>query len=183
MPTPDQAPGDPDFGGTPTLFTATINGVPRRLVGAVHKNGLYYAWDRNNLAAGPVWQSSIAEPSGSPRTIVSASWDGTSIFVGGGGTVINGQSCYGNISALDPATGAFVWRSCQTSFMTGGLTEVPGLLIEGVGAGGDVKFINTLNGATVRTYNTKSTVMGEVTVRDGVVYIPLANGNLIALGQ
>ncbi len=183
VPQAEQQYGDEDFGGTPTLFDATINGVRRPLVGAINKNGLFYAWDRNDLAAGPVWQSTVAEPSGSPRSIVSASYDGTYIYAGGGGATINGQSCYGNISALDPATGAFVWRSCQTSFMTAGITEVPGLLIEGVGAGGDIKFINTANGATVFKYNTKSTVQGEVTVRDGVLYVPLSNGNLIALGQ
>ncbi|HEY7138106.1 MAG TPA: IPT/TIG domain-containing protein [Acidimicrobiia bacterium] len=182
VPAFEQVFGDEDFGGTPTLFTATIGGVRRSLVGALNKDGLFFAWDRNNLAAGPVWQSTIADPSGSPRSIVSASWDGKYLYVGGGGAIINGVSCYGNISALDPATGAFVWRSCQTSFMTAGLTEVPGLLIEGVGAGGDIKFINTANGATVFTYNTKSTVQGEVTVSNGILYVPLANGNLIALG-
>ena len=107
--------GDADFGGTPTLFTATINGAPRALVGAINKDGLFFAWDRNNLAAGPVWQSTIADPSGSPRSIVSASCDGTRLYVGGGGATINGTSCYGNISALDPATGAFIWRSCQAA--------------------------------------------------------------------
>jgi polyvinyl alcohol dehydrogenase (cytochrome) len=182
VPASEQVFGDEDFGGTPTLFTATIGGVRRPLVGALNKDGLFFAWDRSNLAAGPVWQSTIADPSGSPRSIVSASWDGKYLYVGGGGAIINGVSCYGNISALDPSTGAFVWRSCQTSFMTAGLTEVPGLLIEGVGAGGDIKFINTANGATVFTYNTKSTVQGEVTVSNGILYVPLANGNLIALG-
>ena len=183
VPESEQVFGDEDFGGTPTLFTANINGVQRALVGALNKNGLYFAWDRNNIAAGPVWQSTIADPSGSPRSIVTASWDGRYLYVGGGGATINGASCYGNISALDPSTGAFVWRSCQTSFMTAGLTEVPGLLIEGVGAGGDIKFINTDNGATVFKYNTKSTVQGEVTVNNGILYVPLANGNLVALGQ
>lgn len=67
--------------------------------------------------------------------------------------------------------------------MTAGLTEVPGLLIEGVGAGGDIKFLNTANGATVFTYNTMSTVQGEVTVSNGILSVPLGNGNLIALGQ
>jgi polyvinyl alcohol dehydrogenase (cytochrome) len=183
VPTSEQQSGDADFGGTPTLFTATINGVPRALVGALNKDGLFFAWDRSNLAAGPVWQSTIADPSGSPRSIVSASWDGKYLYVGGGSAIINGASCYGNIDALDPATGAFIWRSCQTSFMTAGLTEVPGLLIEGVGAGGQIKFLNTANGATVLTYNTGSMVQGEVTVSNGVVYVPLTNGNLVALGQ
>ncbi len=174
--------GDMDFGGTPTLFNATINGVPRALVGAINKDGLFFAWDRSDLAAGPVWQSTVADPSGSPRSIVSAAWDGTYLYVGGGGAIINGTSCYGNISALDPATGAFIWRSCA-DFMTAGITEVPGMIIEGQGAGGRLVFLNTANGATLHTYNTKSTVQGEVTVRNGIVYVPLANGNMVALGQ
>ncbi len=51
------------------------------------------------------------------------------------------------------------------------------------GAGGNVVFLNTANGATVLTYNTHSMVQGEVTVSNGIVYVPLTNGNLIALGQ
>ena len=67
--------------------------------------------------------------------------------------------------------------------MTAGFTEVPGLLIEGTGAGGRIMFLNTANGATITNYNAKSMVQGEVTVSNGIVYVPLANGNLIALGQ
>ena len=48
----------------------------RSLVGALNKNGLFYAWDRNDLAAGPVWQTRIADPAGGPLSIVSAAWDG-----------------------------------------------------------------------------------------------------------
>ena len=51
---------DGDFGASPMLFTATIGGVSRQLVGAENKNGVYYALDRDNLAAGPVW-SFVAE--------------------------------------------------------------------------------------------------------------------------
>jgi hypothetical protein len=181
VPTSEQTFGDEDFGGTPTLFTATINGVQRQLVGALNKDGLFFAWDRGDVAAGPVWQSTTADPSGSPRSILSAAWDGKYLYVGGGSAIINGASCYGNLSALDPATGGFIWRSCQ-DFMTGGITEIPGMIIEGTGAGGQVKFLNTANGATVLTFNSGSMVQGEVTVSNGVVYIPQANGNLMAAG-
>jgi hypothetical protein len=99
------------------------------------------------LSAVGMWRSTIADPSGSPRSIVSASFDGTRPYVGGGGATINGTSCYGNVSALDPATGAFIWRSCQ-DFMTAGFTVVPGILTEGTGAGGRIMFLNTANGAT-----------------------------------
>ncbi len=41
--------GDGDFGGSPTLFTATINGKTVPMVGACNKNGIYYG-----LGPGPV---------------------------------------------------------------------------------------------------------------------------------
>ena len=51
-----QAGFDLDFGATPTLFSATTaNGVSEPLVGAENKNGVYYAFDRQDLSAGPVW--------------------------------------------------------------------------------------------------------------------------------
>jgi polyvinyl alcohol dehydrogenase (cytochrome) len=175
--------GDADFGATPTLFTATINGVARSLVGALNKNGIFYAWDRSNLAAGPLWQSTVADPSGSPRSIASATWDGTRLYVGAGGTTLNGTSCYGNLSALDPATGAFVWRTCVPGFMSAGITVVPGVLIEPYGAGGNLLFLDPATGATLRLYTMTSRADGEVTVSNGIVYVALQQGNLIALGH
>ena len=134
-PLSEQVFGDEDFGGTPTLFTATINGVPRARVGALNKDGLFFAGDRNNVAVGPVWQSSVADPKRQPALD----------RLGQLGREVHlrwrrrrddhGASCYGNISALDQATGAFVWRSCQTSFMTVGLTEVSGDTHRGCGCG------------------------------------------------
>ncbi|MDQ6660594.1 MAG: PQQ-binding-like beta-propeller repeat protein, partial [Chloroflexota bacterium] len=40
---------DSDFGATPTLFTATYGGSSHDMVGAVNKNGTYYAFDRTSL--------------------------------------------------------------------------------------------------------------------------------------
>ena len=67
--------------------------------------------------------------------------------------------------------------------MTSGITEVPGMLIMGYGATGEVLFINSTNGNIVSTYSPAAVVEGETTVSNGVVYVPLANGTLIALGQ
>jgi hypothetical protein len=183
VPVASQAAGDADFGATPTLFTATINGQVRSLVGAVNKDAIFYAWDRNNPSAGPVWQSTIATASGSPiiGSIVSASWDGTTLYVGGGQTTINGASCMGSIDALNPSTGAFIWRNCQPFPMFSGLTVVPGIIVQG-NLGGTVTFTSTATGATLFTYNTGvSEVQGECAVSNGVVYIPLDDGQLVAL--
>jgi polyvinyl alcohol dehydrogenase (cytochrome) len=183
VPQSAQSYGDADFGNTPTLFTATINGVARSLVAALNKNGIEYAWDRTNLAAGPVWQATIGDPSGSPRNIVSAAWDGTRLYVGGGGAIINGTSCYGNLGALDPATGAFLWRACIPGFMNGAITVVPGLLLEGSGAVGKLNILDTATGTILRVFSMPARSDGEVTVSNGIIYASLSNGNLIAIGQ
>ena len=105
------------------------------------------------------------------------------VYVGGGNTIINGTSCYENISALNPATGAFIWRTCIQGSMTSGITEVPGVMIMGYGATGEIVFLNTTNGANLFTYAPAAGVEGETMVWNGVVYVTLNNGNLIALGQ
>ena len=48
---------DGDWGSSPTLFNDTKG---RQLVGAGQKDGGYYAFDRDDLAAGPVWIAPIA---------------------------------------------------------------------------------------------------------------------------
>jgi outer membrane protein assembly factor BamB len=124
---------DGDFGTTPTLFSATINGSSRALVGAANKNGIYYAFDRRNIAAGPVWES---EPiATSPDTIASSAWDGSQLYVAGHNATINGTSCESNLRAINPSTGAFVWSDC----LSGGgadaaVTAVPGVVFEGLGS-------------------------------------------------
>ena len=52
---PNQQSPDSDTGATPMLFTASIDGIERKLVGTENKNGVYYVLDRTDLAAGPVW--------------------------------------------------------------------------------------------------------------------------------
>jgi hypothetical protein len=183
VPRSAQQTGDSDFGSTPVLFSATINGVARNLVGCLNKNGIFYAWDRTNLAAGPVWQSTVAEPSGSPRSIASAAWDGKYLYVAAGGVALNGTSYFGNISALDPTTGAFVWRTGVLGFMSAGITLVPGLLIEPYGAAGHLLFVDPATGNTLRDYGTKNREDGEVQVWNGIIYVSDDTGNLIAIGQ
>ena len=137
VPKSAQVFGDPDFGATPTLFTATINGVARSLVGALNKNGIFYAWDRTNLAAGPVWQSTVADPSGSPRSIASAAWDGTRLYVGAAAPPSTARAATRTSRPSTPPPGAFLWRTGVQGSMSAGITEVPGVLIEPYGAGGN----------------------------------------------
>ena len=60
---------------------------------------------------------------------------------------------------------------------------VPGVIVEGT-LGGTVLFLNAATGATLLNYKTGvSEVQGECAVSNGIVYIPLDDGALVALGQ
>lgn len=107
--------------------------------------------------------------------------DGTTLYVGGNNADINNVTCTGNLFVLNPATGAIEWRNCMSGTVFGALTEVPGLIVTGSGTA--VEFINTTTGATVSSFNTASEIQGEITVSNVVVYVPLMNGSLVALGQ
>jgi hypothetical protein len=183
VPQSAQQTGDSDFGSTPVLFTATINGTALNLVGCLNKNGIFYAWNRANLAAGPVWQSTVAQPSGSPRSIASTAWDGTRLYVAAGGVTLNGTAYFGNISALDPTTGAFLWRTGVQGFMSAAVTIVPGVLIEPYGAAGHILMLDPATGNTLRDYPTSQREDGEVQVSNGVIYASDDTGDLIAVGQ
>ena len=176
-----QQGADGDFGSTPTLFTATINGSPVSMVGTVDKNGVFYAFDRSKVGSGPVWQTrlTLGSGNGDPAvgSIVSAAWDGSRLYVGGGNT----SSCTGTIDALNPNSGAFVWQSCQSSHMFAAITAIPGVVVEGT-IGGSLVFLDSASGATLFTYDAASQIQGEATVSNGIVYVAVANGSLVALG-
>jgi outer membrane protein assembly factor BamB len=103
---------DSDFGGSPTIFTATIRGIRTPMVGACNKNGYYYAWKSNALSAGPVWKLKIAQHNNTTGDCdAGAIWDGANLYVGGPRTTIGGISYRGSMRKLDPATGATVWAT------------------------------------------------------------------------
>jgi polyvinyl alcohol dehydrogenase (cytochrome) len=118
---PSEVTGDGDFGGSPTLFTATINGTATPMVGACNKNGLYYALRRSNMTR--VWQIRIGVKS-SDKVLAqcqsAAAFDGTSLYMTGPGTTIGGTAFRGALERIDPATGAISW---QTGLPNGVLTS------------------------------------------------------------
>ncbi len=107
----NQQNGDSDFGTTLTLFQETINGVPTNMIGAANKDGIYYAFDRSNITAGPVWEVRIAVNGECPQcgggSVSSSAWDGHTLYMGGGRTTINGHACQGSVRALNPNTITF----------------------------------------------------------------------------
>jgi polyvinyl alcohol dehydrogenase (cytochrome) len=148
---------DGDFGASPMLFSATIGGVNRQLVGAENKNGVYYALDRDNLAAGPVWtyvaQNAAAVASTAcqnQNTISSSAWAGPGTPVMVAGLALSGSSCIGTMAALNPATGQPEWQVSLQGEIVGAVTEVPGLVA--VGSGSHVDVLSSSTGATLFSY-------------------------------
>ena len=117
---------DSDFGGSPTMFTATIGGVSTPMVGICNKNGLYYAFAQDDLAAGPAWSTRITVPypGGAKECDAAAVWDGTRLIEGGGAqTTIGGTVYQGSVQALDPAAGTPLWQTGLPGTIVGSPTE------------------------------------------------------------
>lgn len=184
---PDGA--DLDFGSTPALFTATINGVTHSMLGIGNKDGQYYALDRNAMHSGPLWHATIASAGSCPQcgsgTISPAAWDGSRLYVAGGHTSINGVTCAGSLSALSPS-GSFIWRHCMQDGPVLGAVSVsgsPGVAL--VGQGRYLMGIRTSDGATIFRFldlHSGSNFWGSPSVSGGGVFIGNMDGNLYSLG-
>jgi outer membrane protein assembly factor BamB len=178
----NQRVSDSDWGSTPTLFSAKIDGKLVSLVGSADKNGIFYALDTVDLANGPVWEFQVAVAGDCPQcgqgSISPAAWDGTTLYVAGGTTQVGSTECKGSVSALDPATGEALWRDCEPGVVLGALTEVPGLLF--VTAGADLEALATHNGAALFSAATPggSPYDAPATVSGSRVWAGNTNGKL-----
>lgn len=175
-----QRVADSDFGATPTLFRARIHGKPTELVGAASKNGIYYAFRRGDVAAGPVWET--ARISSAPETIASSAWDGVHLYVAGQTATLGGRRCEATIRAIDPSTGKFAWQDCvHGGAPNAALTAVPGVVFEP--AGSVLYGLRASDGATLFTFQDTSFnwFFAPATVVDGTLYIGNSDGKLYAL--
>lgn len=180
---------DTDFGSTPTLFTATINGTLTSMVGVPNKNGVYYAFNRNLIHVGPVWRARIAAGGACPTcgdgSISPSAWDGATLYVAGGRTTIGGVNCAGSLRALNPATGSFIWEHCMLAGpVLGAVTAVPGVVV--VGEGTFVIVVDTVTNQTLfrfRDTNKGSAFFGSASISNGMLYIGNMDDNLYALGM
>lgn len=177
VPKADQI-ADSDFGATPTLFEA--NGTP--MVGIVNKNGVYYAFDRGNLDAGPVWSTRVSyERSVQPLGV--AAYDGSDLYVSGGEVVIDGVTCLKSMWKLNPANGAVVWNRCELDGGLGAVSMVPGVVLEGTSY--QVSLYSAATGALLYEYtdsNPNSSFWGSGSFSDGQIFFGNKDGNMYALG-
>ena len=169
---------DSDFGSTPVLFS-TSGGTP--MVAVANKNGLLYAFDRDDLSAGPVWQFRVDDAS-EPQLAPSA-YDGQYIYAAGGTNTINGTSCKGGLYKVDPTTGTAVWAECTPGWTQGAVSMDPGLVVIGTGVSFEVYASDT--GNLLYTYTDKATnsaFTSSASIANGQILFGNRDGKLIAVG-
>lgn len=129
---------DLDFGTSPMIFSDNLG---RTLVGANHKNGVFYTFLLNNISAGPIWTKSTGTNVG-----MMSAYDPT--FGSGGTLFIAGSSS--RIFAVDPATGTDRWPAITVGTMHGNMALANGMLFVNTGTTG-VKIYSESSGALLRT--------------------------------
>jgi outer membrane protein assembly factor BamB len=85
-----------------------------RSIGACDKNGDFYAFTANPLGGSPLWTDMIAAPDGTTGScFASADWNAPAgdLYVSGGATTIGTTSYGGSVDEVNPATGAYIWRT------------------------------------------------------------------------
>lgn len=183
---PSQHGIDSDFGATPTLFTAATGGKSRAMVGLSDKNGVYYAFNRAHIAAGPVWQARIAIGGPCPEcgqgAVSPSAWDGRYLYIAGGNLILNGRKCRGTLRAVRPATGALIWRLCVPyGAVLGAVTAVPGVVV--VGSSRRLLAVNARTGATLFRFidTTRGAIFwGAASFSNGALYAANQDGRLYA---
>jgi outer membrane protein assembly factor BamB len=176
---------DSDFLATPTIFTAHINGALTTMVGAVNKNAIYYAFNASKIASGPVWEDRLGPGSECPQCggagIAPSAFDGRVLYLGGPAGTINGTACNGSLQAVNPATGAYLWRDCLGSSSLGAVMATPGVLF--LNHGRKVSAYNAGTGALLFTYfdmSSSSNFWGTPSVANGWLYDGNMDGTFFA---
>jgi outer membrane protein assembly factor BamB len=180
---------DGDFGGTPVPFAATIGGTRTLLVGACNKNGIFYVWRRQSLAAGPVWQVRIGGPAGGGNSCLAAGvWDAANahLFIAGNRTTIAGTSYLGSVRQVNPATGAFVWERGLPGVVLGtpalnGSGVLAAATYDGTAANNAAYLIDASTGAVRKTIDIGGQkVFGQPVFADPYLLIATSTGGLRA---
>ncbi|HEY7350450.1 MAG TPA: PQQ-binding-like beta-propeller repeat protein [Ktedonobacterales bacterium] len=172
---------DSDFGTSPTLFD---DAAGRPLVVSVNKNGYAYAFNRNDLGAGPVWQQQIAvggqNPTAGDASVSSSAFGGGRLYMAGGNSLVKGGGRQGAIRAMDPATGKVLWEDGEDGVVVGALAYDNGLVI--AGAGDTMVVLDAATGARLYSYQLDGGIYVAPTVAQGQIYTGSLVGTVYALG-
>jgi outer membrane protein assembly factor BamB len=181
-PVPRPAPGfDGDWGTSPIVFN---DAGGRQLVAATNKDGITYAFDRNNVSGGPVWQRQIAVggecPTCGEGSVSSMAFANGLLYAAGGNTTINGVAAAGSVRALNPSTGAIVWEHADAAPVIPALGYANGLVF--AGAGPTFEVLNAASGAQLWSYATGADIYGAPSIANGAVYAGATDQKVYAFG-
>ena len=174
---------DSDFGTNPVLFSATIDGTTRQLVGAGQKSGMFWALDR---ATGEVvWSRKASGGSAliggvfnngafdGQRTIIAAN-NGAS--TGEGSEPANGNShtlglpiaTTSVLEALDPATGAVLWERQLPAWVWAPITIANGVGF--VSADREIQAFDVATSKKLWSMQTAGTIASGAAIAGGRIY-------------
>jgi outer membrane protein assembly factor BamB len=190
---PNTAGTDLDWGSSPTLFDATLNGTLTTMVGAASKNGKFYAFKANDLASGPVWSRKLGAPGGELKTkgllLAAAIWDFKDhrLFVGSNTTTISGMTAAGSVRELNPSTGQVIWPRALSG---GPVMGSPSMNAGGVIAAGTyntvtfsanrVYLLDASDGSVVHTIQEDAPVFAQPVFADTHLFVATTAGVLTA---
>src|SRR5579859_6803324 len=177
----NEAIGDSDFDTTPILFN-DVHGTP--LVASINKNGKMYVFQRDNIAAGPVWTQLVAMPGMCPRcedsSVSSNAFGQGTLYTASGNFEVNGNYYRGTVSALDPATGKFLWQRPEAGAVLGSLVYTNGLIL--AAAGPALEVLDATTGQRLYSYQTEQVVYATPIIAHGQIFMGSTDGKIYAFG-
>lgn len=176
------AVSDSDFGTTPTL---TVGSNGRKLVSVANKNGVLYTLDRNNLAAGPIWQAQIAVGGDCPTcgdgSISSGAFANGVLYYAGGSNEHNGQGYRGSVTAFDPLTGHVIWYHGTNEAIFGSIAYSNGLIVESQGT--VLEVLDAATGNSLFDYKLTAPVYAAPAISHGQIYFGGTDSFVRAFGM
>ena len=173
------ANADSDWGDSPILFT---DGNGRAMVAGIDKNGFLYAFDRSNLALGPIWSEQIAIggicPTCGDASVASMAFAQGLLYVAGGNTTIAGLGYPGAVRAINPTTGAVVWARGLAGPVIPALAYDNGMVF--AGSGPRLEVLDAGTGARLFSYSTSGAIYSPPSISGGTVFIGSGDGNVYA---
>lgn len=173
---PNQISEDTDFGTNPILYEATVDGVPRKMVAAGQKSGVFWGLDRET--GDVVWSTAVSP--GSPLIggfLNNGAYDGEHILAAGSNGTSTapgsedpppGSFRRSRLVALDPATGDIVWERQVPGWVWAPITAANG--VGYVAVDDTVQAFDTHTGEKLFTYQTNGTISCAPVVAEGRLY-------------
>ena len=171
---------DGDWGTTPTLFRHRDGGL---MVGAMAKNGYYYAFDTANMRKAPAWSMKIGDGGSCPQcgdSMISSSAYAYDTVYAASGYISLGQAQKfpGMVYALDPSTGAVKWSHPTQGSVFAALAGANGLLV--AAPDDTVEVLDATTGKLLWEYATGGVIYAAPTIAGGVLYVASTDGFLYA---